>query len=194
MHNIASGHEKTIRPAGPNNTDPGCWQQFTQQCRLVTDMTFDEARFDWHDSNCNAAGLVANSLSQISASQADKCRPQGWKPQCHWCITGLSLTPGSEWQTPQCIRAIQYKRQLQMLTAQHQTIYQARQPRDQLIYNLHLLLWSWHDLPFAPSLLPQRILSSMCHTWSAFGLQPGTLGFLWHQVLIELGMLDCLYT
>ncbi|DBB13845.1 TPA: hypothetical protein ACH3X3_000838 [Trebouxia sp. C0006] len=77
MHNIASGHEKTIRPAGPNNTDPGCWQQFTQQCRLVTDMTFDEARFDWHDSNRNAAGLVANSLSQISASQADKCRPQG---------------------------------------------------------------------------------------------------------------------
>jgi len=75
MHNIASGHEKTMRPAGPNNTDPGCWQQFTQQCRLVTDMTFDEARFEWHDINRNAAALIADTLSKVAASQADK--PQG---------------------------------------------------------------------------------------------------------------------
>ncbi len=77
MHNIASGHEKTIRAAGPNNTDPGCWQQFMQQCRLVTDMTFDEARFDWHDTNHNAAALVADTLSKVVASQADKRRSQG---------------------------------------------------------------------------------------------------------------------
>ncbi|KAL0025731.1 hypothetical protein WJX77_008032 [Trebouxia sp. C0004] len=77
MHNIASGHEKTIRPAGPNNTDPGCWQQFTQQCQLVTDMTFDEARFEWHDINRNAAALVADALNKVAASHADKRRPQG---------------------------------------------------------------------------------------------------------------------
>lgn len=35
-----------------------------------------------------------------------------------------------------------------MLTAQHQTVYQARQPRDQPIYNLHLVLWSCQDLLF----------------------------------------------
>ncbi|DBA72794.1 TPA: hypothetical protein ACH3X2_010183 [Trebouxia sp. C0005] len=77
MHNIASRHERTLRPAGPNNTEPGCWQQFMQQCRLVTDMTFDEARFEWHDINRNAAALVADTLSKIAASQADKHRPQG---------------------------------------------------------------------------------------------------------------------
>lgn len=77
MHNIASGHEKTTRPAGPNNTDPGCWQRFTQHCRLVTDMTFDEARFERHDINSNAAALVADTLNKVAASQADKRRPQG---------------------------------------------------------------------------------------------------------------------
>lgn len=76
MHNIASGHEKTMRPAGPNNTDPGCWHQFTQQCLLITDMTFDEARFEWHDINRNAAALIADTLSKVVASQTDKSRPQ----------------------------------------------------------------------------------------------------------------------
>ena len=70
LHNVASGHERTIRPAGPNNTGPGCWQHFLQQCLLVTDMTFDEARFEWHDMNQNAAGLVANALNTIAAKNA----------------------------------------------------------------------------------------------------------------------------
>ncbi len=38
-------------------------------------MTFDEARFEWHDINRNAAALIADTLSKVAASQADK--PQG---------------------------------------------------------------------------------------------------------------------
>ena len=59
-----------MKSAGSNNTDPGCWQHFLQQCHLVTDMTFDEARFEWHDINQTAAGLVANALNAIAAKNA----------------------------------------------------------------------------------------------------------------------------
>ncbi len=37
MHNLPSGHEASVKPVGPNNTDPGCWQSFVQQCLLVTE-------------------------------------------------------------------------------------------------------------------------------------------------------------
>ena len=76
MHNIASGHEKTLKPVGPNNTDPGLWQQFTQQCCLVTDMTFDETRFGWHDVNKHAANLIAETLSRIAAQQLGSGKSQ----------------------------------------------------------------------------------------------------------------------
>ena len=33
-------------------------------------MTFDEARFEWHDINQTAAGLVANALNAIAAKNA----------------------------------------------------------------------------------------------------------------------------
>ena len=76
MHNIASGHEKTLKPVGPNNTDLGLWQQFTQQCHLVTDMTFDETRFGWHEVNKVAANLIAESLSRTAAQQLGSGKSQ----------------------------------------------------------------------------------------------------------------------
>jgi hypothetical protein len=71
MHNHPSGHEASLKPVGPNNTDPGCWQSFVQQCLLVTDMTFDETRFDWHDVNQQAAMLIAEALMHIAQQQPD---------------------------------------------------------------------------------------------------------------------------
>ena len=63
MHNIASGHEKSLfKAVGPNNTDPGCWSAFTQQCLLITDMTFDEKRFDWNKINKHALQLVVEAV------------------------------------------------------------------------------------------------------------------------------------
>ena len=45
MHNIASGHEKKLfKAVGPNNTDPGCWQELARRCLLITDMIFDETK------------------------------------------------------------------------------------------------------------------------------------------------------
>lgn len=70
MHNLPSGHEASIKPAGPNNTDPGCWQSFVQQCLLVTDMTFDETRFEWHAINQKAAMLIAEALICIAQQQS----------------------------------------------------------------------------------------------------------------------------
>jgi len=71
MHNLPSGHQASVKPVGPNNTDSGCWQSFVQQCLLVTDMTFDETRFDWHGINQKAAMLIAEALMQIAQQQPD---------------------------------------------------------------------------------------------------------------------------
>jgi len=58
--------------AGSNShSSAGLSLQYTS-----ADMTFDEAMFEWHDVNCNAAALVADTL-KFAASQADKRRPQG---------------------------------------------------------------------------------------------------------------------
>ncbi|KAL3136884.1 hypothetical protein ABBQ32_006496 [Trebouxia sp. C0010 RCD-2024] len=63
MHNVASGHEKSLfKPVGPNNTDPGCWSAFAQQCLLITDMTFDETRFDWNKINELALHLIVDAI------------------------------------------------------------------------------------------------------------------------------------
>lgn len=72
MHDIASGHEGSLKPAGPSNTDPGCWQLFKQQCLLVTDMAFDETCFELHSINKNAISTVAKTLSYIAHQEADQ--------------------------------------------------------------------------------------------------------------------------
>lgn len=60
MHNLPSGRERSMRPAGMNNTDPGQWQCFVQHCHRVVNMTFDETRWQWHEVNQNAAqGIIA---------------------------------------------------------------------------------------------------------------------------------------
>ena len=71
MHNLPSQHEASLKPAGPNYTDPGCWQSFVQQCLLVTDMTFDETKFEWHDINQKAAMRIAEALVHIAQQQPD---------------------------------------------------------------------------------------------------------------------------
>ncbi len=76
MHNIPSGREANVKPTGPNNTDPGCWHSFSQQCLLTIDMTFDEARFDWHDVNQNAASQIAEVLTKVVKQQSGACDRQ----------------------------------------------------------------------------------------------------------------------
>ena len=71
MHNLPSGHEASLKPVGPSNTDFGCWQTFKQQCLLVTDMTFHETKFEWHDINQKAAMLIAEALMHIAQQQSD---------------------------------------------------------------------------------------------------------------------------
>ena len=64
MHNIATGHEKThFQSVGPNNTDLNIWQQFSQQCLLVTDMTFDEATFNWNEIDTYMLQRIAAAVS-----------------------------------------------------------------------------------------------------------------------------------
>lgn len=70
MHNLLSQHEASFKPVGPNHTDPGCWQSFVQQCLLVTDMTFDETKFEWHDINQKAAMRIAEALMHIAQQQS----------------------------------------------------------------------------------------------------------------------------
>ena len=72
MLNIASGHEKSMfKAVGPNNTDPGCWESFEQHCLLVTDMTFDERRFDWNKINKNARQELVAAISIAAAQPSD---------------------------------------------------------------------------------------------------------------------------
>ena len=76
MHNIASGHEKSqFKAVGPNNTDPGCWPAFAQQCLLITDMTFDESRFDWNEINKHALELVLEAISSTVPQQTSSHGP-----------------------------------------------------------------------------------------------------------------------
>ena len=76
MHNVVSGHEtRRFRAVGPNNTDPGCWSTFTDQCLLVTDMTFDETTFTWNEINQNAMKLVAEAISSTAAKQSSSQPP-----------------------------------------------------------------------------------------------------------------------
>ena len=70
MHNIASGHERNqFRAVGPNNTDPGCWSAFAQQCLLITDMTFDESKFEWNEINKHASHLIFEAISATAFQQ-----------------------------------------------------------------------------------------------------------------------------
>ena len=71
MHNLPSGHEK-IRPAGVNHTDPGRWQDFSQHCHRIVNMTFDEARWQWHDANQKAAEEI---MAAIRQSAEEQCSP-----------------------------------------------------------------------------------------------------------------------
>lgn len=54
MHNLPSGHEK-IWPTGVNSTDPQRWQDFSQHCHRIVNMTFDDGRWQWHDAKQKAA-------------------------------------------------------------------------------------------------------------------------------------------
>ena len=69
MHNTSPGCELSIKPVGPNNTDPGCCQQFVQHCLCITDTAFDESRFAWHDVNQNAVKLIAETLIKVAKQQ-----------------------------------------------------------------------------------------------------------------------------
>ena len=71
MHNLPSGHEASVKPIGPDHTDPGCWQSFVQQCLLVTNTTFDETRFEWHDINQKAAMPIAKALMHSAHQPPD---------------------------------------------------------------------------------------------------------------------------
>ena len=79
MHNLPSGHEASLKPVGPNHTDPGSWQSFVQQCLLVTDMTFDETRFELHDINQKAALLIAEALMHIAQQQSVAAKASCWQ-------------------------------------------------------------------------------------------------------------------
>ena len=65
MHNIASGHEKTMQPSGPNKTAPGQWQHFARQCYVIANMTFDEDNWQWHDLNQNAARSISDAIEAL---------------------------------------------------------------------------------------------------------------------------------
>ena len=65
MHNIPSGHEQTMKPVGPNNTDPGCWQYFSQRCLAIVDMTFDELSFQWGIVNQQAVTGLCKTISRL---------------------------------------------------------------------------------------------------------------------------------
>ena len=69
MHNIPSGHEASLKPAGPANTDPGCWQTFKKQFLLVTDMAFDESDFDMNSVNKAAVSAVADAIGRIAHAE-----------------------------------------------------------------------------------------------------------------------------
>ncbi|KAL3148190.1 hypothetical protein ABBQ38_014223 [Trebouxia sp. C0009 RCD-2024] len=72
MHNVPSGHEKNMRHAGANNTDPGRWQHFVQHCHTVINMTFDEGRWQWHDINSAAAQAIIDVVREIAASLGEQ--------------------------------------------------------------------------------------------------------------------------
>ena len=72
MHNLPSGHEKSMRPAGVNNTDPGRWQQFSQQCHQIVNMAFDETRWQWHDVNQAAAQSIIAAIKQLVKTHPDQ--------------------------------------------------------------------------------------------------------------------------
>lgn len=66
MHNLPGGHEKQMRPVGMNNTDPGRWQQFCMQCHAISNMTFDEGRWQWHDMNRAAADKIVEAMKLVT--------------------------------------------------------------------------------------------------------------------------------
>ena len=68
MHNIPTGHEDTMKPVGPNNTDLGCWQQLVQHCLEIVNMSFDERSFQWNAINQQAAARLSQVIQQ-SAKQ-----------------------------------------------------------------------------------------------------------------------------
>ena len=75
MHNLPNGHEKHMRHAGLNNTDPGCWQHFVQQCHKVVNMTFDEGRWQWHNINSAAAQAIIDVVKETVASSENRTKP-----------------------------------------------------------------------------------------------------------------------
>lgn len=75
MHNLPNGHEKHMRHAGLNNTDPGCWQHFVQQCHEVVNMTFDEGRWQWHNINSAAAQAIIDVVKETVASSENRTKP-----------------------------------------------------------------------------------------------------------------------
>lgn len=88
MHNLPNGHEKHMRHAGLNNTDPGCWQHFVQQCHKVVNMTFDEGRWQWHNINSAAAQAIIDVVKEtVASSKQDETRPY-CSPEGH--IAGLN--------------------------------------------------------------------------------------------------------
>ena len=95
MHNIPSGHEHTMKPVGPNNTDPGCWQHFSQQCLAIVNMTFDELSIWWDAINQHAASRLSEVIQQTVkqnhvkyGSHVDN-EPSG---NGHWVQNGSSTT------------------------------------------------------------------------------------------------------
>ena len=72
MHNVPSGHEKNMRHAGANNTDPGRWQHFLQHCHKVINMTFDEGMWQWHDINSAAAQAIIDVVRETAASLGEQ--------------------------------------------------------------------------------------------------------------------------
>lgn len=75
LHNLPNGHEKSMRAAGVNNTDPGCWQQFVQHCTTIVNMTFDENRWQWHEVNKRAAQEMVATIREIARDTTSKSNP-----------------------------------------------------------------------------------------------------------------------
>lgn len=72
LHNLPGGHEKSMRPAGVNNTDPGRWQEFLQQCHWVVNMTFDETQWQWHEVNQRAAQEIVAAVKEVAQECSSK--------------------------------------------------------------------------------------------------------------------------
>ena len=84
MHNLPCGHEKSMRRAGANNTDSGCWQRFSQHCHRIANMTFDETRWQWHDVNQAAAQDIIAAIKQLVQTHPDQTSadPSNVKVSC----------------------------------------------------------------------------------------------------------------